>query len=325
MNELLEKIKTIDKRILIGVGIAIAVIIIVIIALVIGGSKKPNDKDDNSQYGTEVDSEIGTEYENVTEMLGETTELETEIDSTEISGGGNTTVNPNGQEILGGGNSTDPYVERLSNNLTVTTVSVAPGSVVYYEIYNVGNMYLTINDADAYVITEDGKRYDANNGKVGFTVQRAMADETVSFQIGNKGTTSKSFTLKFSNIQGTQMNPTKVDSILNGKGNISLSLSTGNDTGHYYKYIAEQNGTIKFYVSSFFSKSSGTEGLMTITNNRSMEQHTFLEDEVLTDESGRKYILLDVTAGDEIIIIVSAKAINNKYPAAEITWVAEYQ
>jgi len=64
---------------------------------------------------------------------------------------------------------------------------------------------------------------------------------------------------------------------------------------------------------------------MTITNNRSMEQHTFLEDEVLTDENGKKYILLDVTAGDEIIVIVSAKAINNKYPAADITWVAEYQ
>lgn len=329
MGKLLDKIKSIDKRILMGAGIAVAVIIIVIIVLAISGSKKINSKNENSQKDSEIASEFFTENEGSTEILEETTELETElsteIQNTEDSGESGTVVNPNGQEILGGGNSSDPYVERLSSNLTVTTVSVAPGAVVYYEIYNVGNMYLTISDADAYVVTEDGKRHDASNGKVGFTVQRAMSDETVSFQIGNKGTTSKSFVLQFSNIKGTQMNPTKVDSILGGNNAFSLNLSVGNNTGHYYKYIAEQSGAIKFYVSSFSSKTSGTEGILSVTNNNTMKQHTFLEDEVLTDENGNKYILMDVTAGDEISIIVSVKTVNNKYPAAEVTWLAEYQ
>ena len=77
MNKLLEYVKTLDKKVLIGVGVGLAVLVIIIIALLAGGNNEPSD---GGSILTETE-EFYTESSVATEIF-ETefvTELETEM------------------------------------------------------------------------------------------------------------------------------------------------------------------------------------------------------------------------------------------------------
>lgn len=346
MDKILEKIKGLDKKtqIALGAGIAIVFIVILILIFVLNGPEKGQNKPDETELDTQYGKEeyIGTEVTGTeiletemlgTEMLG-TEMLETEMLETEVDGADQTTgdgqnsgngvvngqlpsgaTNPSGEEVLGSGASSTPYLETLGNDLTVKTVEIGAGQSVYYNIYRVGGMYLTINDADAYVITSSGKKYEAKNGKVSFKVENAMANEYVSFQIGNKGSVSKSFTIKFSNVTGSRQNPT----VLNSLG-ATTDLPYGSDVGHFYKFVASQAGNIRFYIDS-----ATNDAEISVTNNRNSMNRTFSAD-VKTDEQGRPYILLeDVRVGDTLMINVCALPDASwSYPATTVVWHGEY-
>lgn len=229
-----------------------------------------------------------------------------------------TTTNPSGEEIIGAGSKNQPYLETPNlDNMTLTTVSIPAGKTLYYGIYRVGNMILTINDANAYVIESNGTRHNASGGKVTFTVENALASDYVLFQIGNNSSSAKSFTIKFTNPTGSQMNPTVVSTM---GSDIKISLAEGNQVGHYYKYIAEKTGTIRFYMTAT------ADSAMYVTNNANSAQRTFeANEDVKTDEQGKQYIELEVTQGNEIIIQVGAKPNQRgKYAATTITWSGKY-
>ena len=114
-------------------------------------------------------------------------------------------------------------------------------------------------------------------------------------------------------------NPT----VLNNFGKeISISLEEGNDIGHFYKYVATQAGTLKFYLLSDVEQS-----IILATNNRNSAQRSTEsseEGEVKTDSTGT-YIELEVEKDDEIIITVGAKPNKRgKYPAVDIKWLIKY-
>ena len=361
MKNLVEKFKALDKRVQIGAGIGAAIVVILVIALVIAMNGNPDNNGD-TQKGTESEflteengsevlgdenvgtEEIGTEEVQGTEEIQQTeTEMNTDSESnanvntdtgvkdseveSENNQSGTTAPDSEEEDILGQGTKDNPYLETPdSDNMTVKTVEIAAGKTVHYGIYRVSGMYLTIENANAYVIY-DGKTYNSSNGKVSFKVETdAVASDAIYFEIGNKGSAPAAFTLKFTNPTGTQMNPTKIDNVTKSGNTFDLSLADGNTTGYYYKYKAQTTGTIKFYISSFSSKVSSAEALMSVTNNNTSQQKTFSEDEVLVDANGNKYILMDVTAGDEVIINISTTGAGRvKYPAADIKWVAQYQ
>ena len=342
MKEFLEKIKGLDKKKKIALGSALAVVLILLffVIFVLNNS----DEDKSNQGDTEINSQNGTEEYIGTEILGtevlgtemmgtemlETEMLETEMNGEEVgqdteSVGDNEigtgqlpsdTTNPSGETILGSGGSVTPYIETLGSNLTVQTVEIPAGQEVYYDIYRVGGMWFTINDADAYVITSSGKKYEAKNGKVSFKVENAMANEYVSFQIGNKGTESKSFTIKFSNVTGSRQNPTVLDSL-----GATTDLPYGSDVGVFYKFVASKAGNIRFYIDSATNNAE-----ISVTNNRNSMNRTFSAD-VKIDEQGKNYILLeDVKIGDVLMINVCALPDATwSYPATTVVWHAEYQ
>ena len=341
MENLIEKIKGLDKKVWIGAGIAAAVIIILVIVLVIGSGNKPAGSQGGSQSGTQAGTEtekgsevfgsedlgtetLGTEITTETEMG---TEVETESESeSQTQGIGGTTVTtrpdvdgveqkpvtttPDGQEILGEGSASMPLeVIPDLDTMSVTTIQIPAGKTVYYNIQRVGGMYLTINDPDAYVITSSGKRYDASNGKVSFQVENAMANEYVSFQIGNKSGAAKAFTIKFANLNGTYQNPQEITTL-----GATKSLSKGDQDGWYYRYTATQTGTIRFYIT--YTKESD----ITVTNLSTSAVRNFA-----ADSTGAEYIELNVTAGDVIMIQICACPDKRwNYPATDITWRGEY-
>ena len=378
MKSLLEKIKSLDKRIVIGIGAAAVVVVAVIIALVIvlGGrsdsddslngdtgdaidgtdnvsdvvSDDESDTDPDSESVNDIESDTETDSDTDTsdsdtmveedDTTGDEATVSTETDpitpvtnvvsgstapqtsapsvttKPEVTTQQTLTTNPSGEEILGQGSSGNPYLEIPGDDMTLTTVSIPAGKSLFYDIYRVGGMILTVNNANAYIVC-DGTRYDAKGGVVSFKVPNALASDSVSFEIGNKGSSAASFKLIFANPTGSYANPTIISTL---GGSISLSLEEGNEVGHFYKYKAAKNGTIRFYITE-----SSVDSMLAVTNNNSMVQRT-TESDVLTDESGRTYVELEVKSGDELIINIGAKPNKRgKYPAADIKWMAEYK
>lgn len=230
-----------------------------------------------------------------------------------------TATNASGQEILGAGSKSEPYLEIPDENLTVTTAKVPAGKALYYSIYRVGGLILTINDANAYVVC-GGKTYTAKNGKVSFQVPNALASHTVDFEIGNKGSSAKSFKLVFSKVLGSIENPKKLDSI---SKDIKISLAEGDEDGYSYQYTAEKTGKIRFYMTAT------KDSILTVTvvkpDNIPVQTSTEVSEDVKTDAKGKKYIEAEVSKGEKVTITVCA--IPNKrfkYPATEITWHGEY-
>ncbi len=234
----------------------------------------------------------------------------------------NTNINPDGVEIYGSGTATDPYIDTPNADThTVKTLSIPAGKSVFYSIYRVGGRILTINDANAYVVC-DGTKHTAQNGKVSFKVVDALASDAITFEIGNTGSAAANFTITFTDLEGSMANPT----IIKNSGNeIVLKLEEGNEVGHFYKYTAEQKGTLKFYL---IGDNTVTEkAILLATNNRNSAQRSTEsseEGEVKTDDIGT-YIELEVEKGDEIVINTGAKPNKRgKYPAVEIKWMIKY-
>lgn len=224
-------------------------------------------------------------------------------------------TNPAGEEILGEGSAAQPYLEIPDDNMTVTTVPVPAGGALYYDIYRVGGMILTIVDENAYV-EYNGDRYDAVNGVVEIWLENALASDAVSFVFGNNGSSDTSFVVDFSNPTGSYQNPAIIE---NMGGDIQISLEEGNDTGYYYKYYAEQTGSLRLYLTA------SVDSLIVVTNNRNSAQRSNDSEDVLTDENGESYIEIEVEQGDELIITVGAKPNKRgKFPATDITWRGVY-
>lgn len=285
------------------------------------------DGSDTSTTSTE-DGVAGTTpgEEPLSTQPGTTTERPTGPDTTvttTVQSGGSTTsttteptptaTNPDGEEILGEGSKDQPYLEYPDEDMTVNTVSIPAGKSLHYEIYRVGGMILTVDSPKAYVVYE-GKRYNAVGGVVTVEIESALASAAIHFEIGNAGSSAASFTLRFTNPVGSYMNPVKVTTLDTAN---EVSLPAGAESGHYYQYVAEKDGTLRFYLTA--SKDS----ILLATNNRNSAQRT-TEADGLTDAQG-EYVELEVQKGDEILINVGAKPnARGKYPAVDISWRGVY-
>ena len=325
-----EKSKKLNKKVIIFGSIAIVLVAAIVVALIVGlgGNKPVSDPIDTDDTAIETDdvtvdtadvtddtvvtddiSDTAEVTDNVTEP-DDTTATDTTTTQTQDTDAPVTDVNPNGVVITGAGSASEPYLEIPAADMTVTTVSVPAGAELYYDIYRVGGMYLTVNDPDAYVIC-DNLQYDAYNGQVYFQVPNALASDAVSFRIGNYGSAAKSFKLIFTSPLGSYQNPAVVDGLEEG---FNVTLEEGRETGFYFKHYATQSGKIRFYMQAT------QESVFIVTNNRNSAQRTSDAD-LQTDSNGNEYVEIEVNQGDELLINVGAiPNKRGKYPAVEIYW-----
>ncbi len=235
------------------------------------------------------------------------------------------TVNPDGDEIYGEGSSDTPYEDTPdADNQTVTTVSIPAGKSVFYNIYRVGGRILTINSSNVYVVCDETK-YTAQNGVLSFKVVDALASDSVSFEIGNTGTAATTFTLKFTDVEGSFENPVKVSKIAN---KATTALEEGNETGIYYEYVAEQSGELHIYLSE--TTDTAKDFSLMIQNNKDGSGNTatvqMTNDDDLTAADDEIYeIKLDVEKGDIIRIHLAIVKSGRKYPATSVEWYGEYK
>lgn len=237
------------------------------------------------------------------------------------------TTNPAGVEILGSGTKADPYLElpNVSDDfMSVTTISIPAGKSVYYGIQRVVGTILTIESSNAYVVF-GSTRYDAKNGKVTLEVTdaKALASDNILFEIGNKGGAAASFKLVFTNKTGSRENPTILKTV---GADVKISLEAENSTGHYYKYVAEKAGKLRFKISA------NVDSVISVTNNSNskniLANYSKTKNELTDPDNGDavvEYVELEVTKGDEIVINVGTiPNKRGKYPAADIVWSGKY-
>ena len=214
-----------------------------------------------------------------------------------------------------GATADNPIFAFYGEDLSLTTEKIGAGKKLYYNIYRVGGMNMTINDANAYVVY-DGKTYEAKNGVVTVKIGETLASHPVEFQIGNKGSKEASFKVQFSNPVGTYQNPVVLNTL---EDSYEFYSEEGNATGCYYKYVAEKTGTLVLYVSSVEAKSKNTKAGIVATNNNTCAQRTTAES--TADEDGYVKVELEVTEGDEVMIqVYVVPTLTWKYPAADVTW-----
>lgn len=319
--------KKLNKKTIIFVVIGVVLVAAIVIALVIGLNNKDNDKDfaDTSDSIIETnDSDDIVETDEITDTSDVTDDATDDVtddttpdDTTEQTQNTepvSTNVNPNGVVITGVGSASEPYLEIPAEDMTVTTVNVPAGAELYYDIYRVGGMFLTVNDPDAYIICDD-LLYEAENGQIYMKVPNALASDAVSFRVGNYSNTAKSFKLIFTSALGSYANPAVVDAIEDG---VNISLAEGEETGFYCKHYAKQNGVIRFYMQA------STDSVFIVTNNRNSAQRTSDADAQL-DSNGNEYVEIEVMQGDELLINVGAiPNKRGKYPAVDIYWDGTY-
>lgn len=259
------------------------------------------DSEKNSEKNSEKDSEKNSEKDS---------QGNSESDSgTQSSENPGSTEPTEPQEPVEGSKEKPYYAFPDFETFSLTTEEIEPGKSLFYEIYRIGNMIVTIEDANAYVIY-NGVRYDAVKGKVQFAVGNVIASASSNLEIGNKGSKKASFVLKFANKEGSYANPVKITS-MDGSEKKS-HLEEGNEVGYYYSYVAEKTGTLKITLSS---TTNDAKGGIRVTNNSNSAQEVTGSDNTVE---------IQVTEGDPILInVFSVPNDEWQVPETDITWKGE--
>ena len=194
--------------------------------------------------------------------------------------------------------------------------NVQAGSALYYEIFKISGMILEIHTESMWVEYE-GKKYYPENGIVSMEVFSPDPYTPVNLVIGNDGNKDQVFHAYLSFPLGTNGNP-----IVLTPGFFTTNVEKGNDQGVWYTYTAEQTGTIRL---GCMGATDGV-GLMYAVYNIATYTYVTSDYETLTDpETGERYILVAVSAGDVLQITVGTLPDEEyQYPAAQIEMVLSY-
>lgn len=271
MENLIEKLKNVDKKILIGAGIGVAALIILIVALIIGLGDKPagGNTQDDSQAGSEI-------------------------------------LNPEGS-----GTEEDPFIMAG----TEFEAKVPAEGLVYYQMYKVNRMILSIEDEDAYVIYDD-KEYKAESGVVTVSLVTPDTYTPATFAIGNTSKEEKTFKVTLAFPQGSQGNPFTME-----LGDFNASVAAGNDQGVYYTYTATETGLLTVTLLSV------TEGIQYDYSLYNLNTYAMrnLSTEGTENANGNKTVSIEVNEGDVVQISVGTLPNEqNEYPAGEFQLSASF-
>lgn len=299
--------------------------------------------EDNNQSTSSTELNENVEQDNQSDTLdsdSNTSSINSQVNNIVSVGDGDTVSDPDAPATFVDPDSSvepDPETDAY-NNATfttspkaktgdVTTVKIAANGSVFYKIRSVSNKILTIKNTNAYVVY-NGTRYDAKNGIVSFTVVTdELSSAQILFEIGNKGSKPESFTINFASPLGSSDNPEVIEAI---NDDFSVSIKKDNQQGYYYKYIATQEGKIRFYILSDANKGKlDTSKIVGYTDRgdpisangvtNCLEETKYLITK--KDESGT-YIEYDAKIGDQFTVI--AGQVDTKSSETTIVWKIVY-
>ena len=190
------------------------------------------------------------------------------------------------------------------------TAELPAGEEVYYQMYKVGGMLLEVTGTDVYVLHNE-KKYEAVDGKVSLILSGDDVYVPVVFAIGNTSAGSKNCAVKVSFPEGSVSNPFKMP-----LGDFNLSVEAGNETGIYYTYTAEENGTLTLKCNK------ATEGVSYDFSLYNANAYIFRN---LSSDGNNGEVSIAVNAGDEVrFCAATLPNENNEYVAADFTFTASF-
>lgn len=216
-------------------------------------------------------------------------------------------------ETSGDGDGTQGFPFEIIG--TTFDSKVPAEGLVYYQMYKVDGMVLTIADPDAYVIYGD-KEYKAENGVVNVPLVTPDTYTPAKFAIGNASKTEKTFKADLVFPQGSQGNP-----ITLALGEFTANVVAGNDQGVYYTYTATEDGVLTITMQS---ATAGVKYDYSLYNLNSYAMR-MMSTEGTTDAAGKQMVTIDVKAGEVVQVTVSTLPTDeNEYPAGEFKLMASF-
>ena len=188
--------------------------------------------------------------------------------------------------------------------------TVGANATVYYSVYGIANMIMTIENAGALTVNVNGVDYTANeNGTISFTVPAGMMGGRmpVNFTVSNSSEAEVSFAMTFAFPVGTMDNPAELT-----EGETTVSLDAGSQ-GYYFTYTAEERGTLTMSISA------GDVNWMYVINN--LTSYVYGSEQTSLDETVVNPAVVSVNKGDELQIMVNTLDPDNRWsaPAGDVT------
>lgn len=195
-------------------------------------------------------------------------------------------------------------------------VTVAPGQVVYYDLYKAFNRYLQIKSPNAYVIY-NGQTHYPKNGVVGLMVSSPDSFTPAKLAIGNSGDKEETFTVYINALKGSFDNPYTLV-----PGELDVSIPAGNEQGIYYVYTPTEDGTL---VLECLSAPAGVKYSYSLYNTVTSAMRNLEEDSV-ADENGKVTVSVQAKAGQLIQLCFSTLPDStNSYPGGQFKYLATFQ
>lgn len=189
-------------------------------------------------------------------------------------------------------------------------VTVRPGQLVYYHLYRLDGMYLSIRNEYAIAVYND-YTYEANGGSLGFTVHCPDTFTPAKVAFGNSGTQTQTYTVTLSATPGTFDNPYTLK-----LGEFTTKVEAGNDQGVFYLYTAKEDGRLTVQCTDI---SKDVKYDYTLQNQNTMAVRTISEDG--DPEEGT--VSISVKKGHKVMLTIGTLPdSSNKYPGATFTSVA---
>lgn len=189
------------------------------------------------------------------------------------------------------------------------SVEVGAGEkMLVYMIRTMNKATFCIEDKDAYVIYK-GKTYTPTNGTISIEMESEGSFSPLELEIGNSGSTKKTFNVTFAFDPGTTENPITLKTGAN-----TITTKKGDEKGVYYTFKATKDGTLTIQVKSVDPNKYNCG----ITINDKQEIPT-----VISLEDGSDTITIELPAGAEAEIVFSAIDPNKEWNHPETTITVE--
>ncbi len=205
------------------------------------------------------------------------------------------------QKLLGGfsdlhvveypeGDPKNPY--QAHGGMEEFEITVAGQSEYHVALFRGDGLILQLQDPNAYLIIDD-ERYEPDaNGLIEVQITNPDVTTSTNLIVGNTGVTQSTFKIRLLQPQGTFSNPYAAN-----LEEIFVTVQEGNNQGVYYSWTATVEGVLTVTVSEATSEAFDVQ----LYNLNTYAVRT-LQEEVLVDEAGNRYVSIEVHPGDVVAI-----------------------
>jgi len=179
-------------------------------------------------------------------------------------------------------------------------VNVEPGKTVYCNVYGVsGKVFECLNETVKVLYNETTFTSD-EDGLITFYVESEDAEAPALIGFINEGEEEIKCLVEFKDAQGTEDSPLDIK-----LGDTIVELIAGNSKGLHYTYTASVNGVYSIKVKVDAEKADVDAILTNVTKDVTK---TLENDGVKNESEGTVTVSVDVAPGDELKLVVTAKA-----------------